>query len=87
MILAPIRLAPVPSFHALFVTTEVNVASDRCCDSMKSCLFLSSHYMTLHLLSSAPFFGCTFSATRAASVNASLTPRFFIAEHSIRGSH
>lgn len=46
-------------------------------------------YMTLHLLcSDEPSFfdGCTFSATRAASVKASFTPLFFIAEHSVSRS-
>lgn len=37
-------------------------------------------YMTTHLLSSRSFL--TLRATRAASVKASLTPRFLIAEHS-----
>lgn len=42
-------------------------------------------HMTTQLLSLTevwPFLGCTLSATRAASVKASLTPRFFMAEHS-----
>jgi len=41
--------------------------------------FLLPH-MTVHLLSSRSFL--TLRATRAASVKASLTPRFFMAEHS-----
>lgn len=39
-------------------------------------------HMTLHLLLSLAFVGLTANATRAASVNASLTPLFLIAEHS-----
>jgi len=39
-------------------------------------------YMTIHLLPSFDFAGLTLSATRAASVNASLTPLFRIALHS-----
>lgn len=40
-------------------------------------------YMTLHMPPClSPFAFLTVSATRAASVKASLTPRFFIAEHS-----
>ena len=41
-----------------------------------------SGHMTVHLLSSWALAGFTCNATRAASVNASLTPRFLIAEHS-----
>jgi hypothetical protein len=41
-------------------------------------------YMTEHEeLSLSPLTFLTVSATRAASVKASLTPRFFIAEHSV----
>lgn len=39
--------------------------------------------MTGHLLSFFDLAGLTDNATRAASVKASLTPRFFIAEHSV----
>ena len=40
-------------------------------------------HMTMHLLSLfTPFAPFTESATRAASVKASLTPRFLFAEHS-----
>lgn len=39
-------------------------------------------HITTHLLLSFTFAGLTVSATRAASVNASLTPLFLIAEHS-----
>lgn len=46
----------------------------------RSCSVSSSVHMTTHLLSSLSFF--TLSATRAASVKASLTPRFRMAEHS-----
>jgi len=41
------------------------------------------HMMLHELLSFFPLV-CTLSATRAASVKASLTPRFFMAEHSVR---
>lgn len=40
-------------------------------------------YMTEHLLLSFALAGLTEYATRVASVNASLTPLFLIAEHSI----
>lgn len=39
-------------------------------------------HMTLHLLLSLAFVGLTAKATRAASVNASFTPLFLMAEHS-----
>jgi len=41
------------------------------------------HYMTEQLLSLSPLTFLTWRATRAASVKASLTPLFFIAEHSV----
>lgn len=42
-------------------------------------------YMTEHLLSLSLLDALTDRATLAASVKASLTPRFFIAEHSSGG--
>ena len=48
-----------------------------------NCCSVGELYMTEHEeLSLSPLTFLTVSATRAASVNASLTPRFFIAEHS-----
>lgn len=40
-------------------------------------------HMTVHLLSSFDLAGFTCRATLAASVKASFTPRFLIAEHSV----
>lgn len=47
-------------------------------------LFALCHlfYITLHFLSSPPLLDLTLSATLAASVKASFTPRFRMAEHS-----
>ena len=42
----------------------------------------ASLYMTEQLLCLSPLTFLTWRATRAASVKASLTPRFFMAEHS-----
>jgi hypothetical protein len=39
-------------------------------------------HITIHFLSFSPFAGFTCSATLAASVKASLTPRLRMAEHS-----
>lgn len=76
----PIRgsKSPVPEGGRNDIRTRSTSSRPDAPSKASYCAFVA--HMTIHLLSSLSFL--TLSATRAASVKASLTPRFRMAEHS-----